>query len=265
MEEIPGKQTIDIVRQQVYDCLAAGLPSFTPVTEIAHCYRTPSGTAMAAYIDHTLLNVCARTSDFIRLCKDALTWQVATVCVPPNRVPLVREHLGDSAVGLCTVVGFPSGYASTKAKVAEAYGAIEQGAEELDMVAALGWIKDGNWPGVYTDIHAVVQAAGRVPVKVILETSELSLAEKIAAAYTARLAGAAFLKTSTGFASAGAQLDDVLLLRQIAGQSMGVKAAGGIKTAEFALALIDAGADRIGASGTAGLLGLKGHEGGGTY
>ena len=177
---------------------------------------------------------------------------------------LAVEQLAGSSVKVCTVIGFPFGYANTEAKISETREAIAQGAQEIDMVIAVGLLKDEDWVATYRDVRAVVETAGTVPVKVILETSELSLEEKIVGAYIACYAGAVFLKTSTGFANGGAVIDDLHILRTIAGDLVGVKASGGVRAVEFAHACINAGADRLGASATGAILG-KAKGASGTY
>lgn len=264
MEEIPGSQTMEILRERLIGVLQSAVPKFRPAYPIKQSYRATPGQAMALYLDHTLLKQGAGRSEYAKLCREAREWGVMSVCVPSNRVILAVEQLAGSAVKVCTVVGFPWGYANTESKVTETKTAIAQGAREIDMVIAVGLLKDEDWVAAYRDIRAVVEAAGELPVKVILETSELSLEEKIVGAYLACYAGAAFLKTSTGFASGGANIDDLHILRAIAGDRVGVKASGGVRTAEFAQACIAAGADRLGASASAVILG-KSKGGGAGY
>ena len=214
-------------------------------------------------IDHTLLKQDAPRDSYLALFTQAREWDTWSVCVPPNRVPLGVEHLSGSRVQVCTVVGFPFGYDSTEAKVRETLWSIQQGAREIDMVIPVGMVKDNNLPYVFEDIRAVVDAAQGNLVKVILEVSELSPAEIVRASALSCFAGAHFIKTSTGFASGGANLDALTLMRRIAGDSRGVKASGGVKTREFALQCLSIGVDRIGASSTAAILGLESSGGGG--
>lgn len=256
MEEIPGPKTFEITRKKVVDTLSAGIPGFKDVFPCPRSWRAKPGQAMAEYIDHTLLKPAASAENFERLCREALDWKVWSVCVPSNRVALASRLLAGSSVKVCTVVGFPLGYASTAAKVEETRAAIREGATEIDMVVPLGLVKDGDWLGVYRDIRSVVVAADSLLVKVILETSELGLEEKLLASWVACFAGAGFLKTSTGFASGGAQIDDLHILRTIAGSLVGVKASGGIRTPEYARSCIEAGADRLGTSSSGAILGL---------
>lgn len=265
MEEIPGKETYEILKARFVALLKASDHGASTDYPVGKSYRTLPGSPMGKYIDHTLLKQQAPAKEYLKLCTEARTWSVHSVCVPSNRVILAKEALLGSPVQVCTVVGFPFGYANTSAKVEETRQAIMDGASEIDMVIPVGLAKDGDWIGVYRDIKAVVTAAGGVLVKVILETSELSLEEKIMGAYAACHAGAHYLKTSTGFASGGAQIDDIHLLRHVAGPFIGVKASGGVRTNDFAKALIAAGADRIGSSGTAVVLGLSSGASTGSY
>ncbi len=255
MEEIPGSTTMSLLKSRLISDLSARFPGFTGEYPLKHNCRGLAQAPMAQRIDHTLLKQSATRGDFVKLCAEARLWEVWSVCVPSNRVSLVAEQLAGSKVKVCTVVGFPFGYATTEAKVAETRLAVAQGAEEIDMVLPVGLLNDGDWSAVYQDIQAVVAAADKHLVKVILETSELSLESKILGSYLACFAGTGFLKTSTGFASGGAVLDDLHILRTIAGDLIGVKASGGIRTTDFAQACLKAGADRLGASATGAILG----------
>ncbi|MFW5644064.1 MAG: deoxyribose-phosphate aldolase [Alkalispirochaeta sp.] len=216
--------------------------------------RIEEGAPLARYFDHTQLKPEATAEQYAALCREAREAGTRSVCVPPDRV---RECVGDldgSGVEVCTVIGFPLGYHSTSAKVEEVRYALSEGATEFDMVIPIGRLRDGDPAVVYDDVRAVVEAAeGRI-VKVILETALLSLDEKIGAATAAIHAGAAILKTSTGFSTAGATIEDLRLFRVIAGPKRGVKAAGGIRTLAFARSCIEAGADRLGASATVSIL-----------
>ena len=257
MEEIPGSQTMSLLRDRLTQVLGSKCPGFKGEYPLKQSFRGAANATMAQRIDHTLLKQGANRNDFVRHCAEARLWDVWSVCVPSNRVTLSVEQLAGSRVKVCTVIGFPFGYANTEAKVAETRTAILQGAEEVDMVLPVGLLNDGDWTGVYHDIQAVVEAAGQRLVKVILETSELSLESKILGSYIACFAGAGFLKTSTGFASGGAVLDDLHILRTIAGDLIGVKASGGIRSTDFAQACLSAGADRLGASATGAILGKE--------
>jgi deoxyribose-phosphate aldolase len=205
---------------------------------------------LAATIDHTLLKPEATSGQIRQLCAEARAHGFASVCVNPTWVPLCAELLAGSASVVCTVVGFPLGATLTAAKAYEAQEAVRLGAREVDMVLNVGQLKDDEYGAVYEDIAAVVAAAHAADalVKVIIETCLLSQEEKIAAALLTQAAGADFVKTSTGFNSGGATLSDVQLLRLVVGPAMGVKAAGGVRTAADALQMIGAGATRLGAS-----------------
>lgn len=200
------------------------------------------------YIDHTLLKAEATPGQIEKLCGEALEYHFASVCVNTCYVPLAGRLLRGSDVAVCCVVGFPLGAMLTEAKVAETRLAVGAGAQEIDMVINVGMAKAGDWDSVQQDIRAVVEAAGEAHVKVILECCLLEDAEKERACACAKAAGAAFVKTSTGFSTGGATLADVALMRKAVGPEMGVKAAGGIRTREDALAMIGAGATRLGAS-----------------
>jgi deoxyribose-phosphate aldolase len=206
----------------------------------------------ASYIDHTLLKAEATSAQVIRLCEEALEYGFASVCVNSRFVRLAADALTGSVV-VCSVIGFPLGAASTRAKVAEANRAVLDGARELDVVMAIGAAKAGKWDEVVDDLAAVVDAARAadetgVIVKVIIECCLLTDAEKAAACEAAVRAGADFVKTSTGFLGGGATVEDVRLMRKVVGPNAGVKASGGIKTAADALRMIEAGATRIGTS-----------------
>jgi len=213
---------------------------------------------LAKKIDHTLLGPIASAEGVRTLCAEAVEHGVATVCVNPCHVALAASLLMDQPIPVCAVIGFPHGMMTAQAKACEAADAIALGASELDMVVNIGALRDGNHAAVEADIRAVCDAARAadptVYVKVILETGFLSDEEKEAGARLAKKAGAHYVKTSTGFGPHGATVEDVALLRRVVGQEMGVKAAGGIRDAETALAMIEAGADRIGASRTAAIL-----------
>ncbi|PWG00786.1 deoxyribose-phosphate aldolase [Levilactobacillus bambusae] len=202
------------------------------------------------YIDHTILNPDATEADVDKIISEAKQYDFASVCVNPYWVARSHEKLADSDVEVCTVIGFPLGATTTASKVFEAQDAIQNGADELDMVLNIGELKAGHDEAVYDDIKAVTETghAANKLVKVILETSFLSDEEIVRASELTEKAGADFVKTSTGFSSAGAKVHDVALMRGTVGDRLGVKASGGIHTKEEALALIDAGATRLGAS-----------------
>lgn len=200
-------------------------------------------------IDHTILKADATKAEVTKLCQEALEYGFALVCVNSSFVYYCAQLLKGSDVKVCTVVGFPLGAMSTDGKVAETLAAVEDGAEEIDMVIHVGMVKSNEWDYVRQDIMSVVEAAGeRAIVKVILETCLLTEDEKRKACHICKDAGAAFVKTSTGFSDGGATVDDIKLMRETVGPVMGVKASGGIRTTEKARAMVEAGADRLGTS-----------------
>ncbi len=205
---------------------------------------------IAKYIDHTLLKPEAMPTDIAQLCAQAREYHFAAVCVNPPFVKQCAQALRGTDVAVCTVVGFPLGAHTTATKVFETNDAIANGATEIDMVIHIGALKAKQDDAVRADIHAVVAEAHRqnAIVKVIIECALLTNDEKVRACELAKQAGADFVKTSTGFSTGGATVDDVALLRRTVGDTMGVKAAGGIKTLAQAQAMIAAGATRIGAS-----------------
>ncbi len=202
---------------------------------------------IAKKIDHTMLKADATSETIRRYCQEALENGFASVCVNTCHVPLVAEALNGSDVKTCCVVGFPLGAMLTSAKAFEASEAVKAGAQEVDMVINVGAIKDQNWDFVRNDIKAVVEASKPAIVKVIIETCLLTDEEKTKACELSEEAGAAFVKTSTGFSTGGATLDDIRLMKKTVGDRMQVKASGGIRTPEFTRELLEAGADRIGA------------------
>ncbi|WPJ91485.1 deoxyribose-phosphate aldolase [Facklamia hominis] len=204
--------------------------------------------SMNQYIDHTLLKAQATRSEIERLCQEAKKYQFMSVCVNPYWVAYANELLHDAPVKVCTVIGFPLGANTSSVKAFEAKEAVKSGADEVDMVINVGLVKDGLWDQVQADIEAVVDAAKPALVKVIIETCLLEHDEIVNSCQAAQQAGADFVKTSTGFSTGGATVDDVALMRQTVGPDMGVKASGGIHTFEEAQALIEAGASRLGAS-----------------
>ena len=205
---------------------------------------------LARYIDHTNLKPYATRDDIKKLCDEAKKYGFYAVCVNPYRVKDAAEFLKGTNIKIASVVGFPLGATFTEVKVQEAIMAIRNGASEIDMVMNIGAMKDGDYALVEEDIRKVVEAAHEMnaKVKVIIETCYLTDEQKIKACEIAKRAGADFVKTSTGFGSAGAKIEDVELMRRTVGEEMGVKAAGGIHNAKEAIAMIKAGASRIGAS-----------------
>jgi len=203
---------------------------------------------LARMIDHTELKPTATPDRIRELCAEAVKFGFGAVCVNSCYVQLASSTLSGSQVAVCSVVGFPLGAMSSEAKAYEARTAVKDGATEIDMVLNVGLLKAGRIDDVRRDIEAVVQATGDDIVKVILETGYLTTDEIVEACRAAERAGAHFVKTSTGFGPRGATVEDVRLMRSVVGDRLGVKAAGGIRTLEDALAMIDAGANRIGAS-----------------
>lgn len=204
---------------------------------------------LAKYIDHTILKADATTEKVEQICQEALKNNFASVCINSCNVPLAAKLLKNSSVKVCTVIGFPLGAVSTAAKAFETEDAIKNGAEEVDMVINVGRLKDKNYEYVKQDIKAVVNAAsGKALTKVIIETCLLTDEEKVTACKLAKEAGADFVKTSTGFSTGGATAKDIKLMRETVGNDMGVKASGGIHSYEDAMAMIENGASRIGAS-----------------
>ncbi len=209
---------------------------------------------VASIIDHTLLKADVTTMEMRNLCSEAKKYQFYSVCVNPGWVPFCKKELTGSGVRTITVIGFPLGATTTASKAFETRDAIANGADEIDMVINIGWLKSKKYDDVENDIKAVVQAAQNTPVKVIIETALLTDDEKVKACQLSRSAGAAFVKTSTGFSTGGATVHDVELMRRTVGSSMGVKASGGVKTLDDALAIMKAGANRIGASSSVAIV-----------
>jgi deoxyribose-phosphate aldolase len=203
---------------------------------------------LAALIDHTLLKPEATQAQIQQLCREAEAYGFGAVCVRLPFIQRCRQELRGSGVKVAAVVGFPTGLESSAEKVQETQAAISAGAGEIDMVMQVEWLKARRLQEVFQDIEAVVSAASGNPVKVILETCLLDGEEKVMAGAIAKAAGAAFLKTSTGFSTGGATVEDVALLRRIAGSHMGVKASGGVRTLADALRMVLAGANRLGTS-----------------
>ena len=212
---------------------------------------------LAKYIDHTLLKADATEAQIRTLCAEAREHGFASVCVNPTWVALCAELLQGSGVAVCTVVGFPLGATTTAAKVAETRDVVAQGATEVDMVIHIAWAKGGRYDALEDEVRQIVAAAGTL-VKVIIETCYLTDAEKEEVCRRCVAAGAQYVKTSTGFGPRGATAEDVALMKRVVGDAALVKAAGGIRTFDDAMAMIKAGASRIGASaGIAILAGLK--------
>ena len=210
----------------------------------------PTDGSLAHMIDHTVLKPETTQDQIAQLCYEARKYSFASVCVNPTHVKLCAQLLEGSGVPVCTVVGFPLGATSTEAKVFETQQAIRDGATEVDMVINVGGLKSRDYELVERDIASVARAchAANVILKVIIEAALLNDDEKVVACQLAKVAGADFVKTSTGFGPGGATLEDVALMRRVVGPTMGVKAAGGIRTLEDAKKMVAAGASRIGAS-----------------
>lgn len=200
------------------------------------------------YIDHTILKADASIEDVKRICKEAREYDFASVCVNPSFVSLCKEELKGSSVKVCTVVGFPLGATTTYSKVEETKQAIKDGATEIDMVINISRLKAKQDDFVEEEIRSLKKACGDLILKVIIETCLLTDEEKVRACILSKKAGADFVKTSTGFSTGGATAYDVKLMRDTVGEEMGVKASGGIKDSKSFLEMIEAGANRIGAS-----------------
>ena len=202
--------------------------------------------AILRRIDHTLLKPCAAMAQLDQLCEEALTYGTASVCVMPSVVAYVKNKY--PALNICTVIGFPLGYQTTKAKCAEASDALECGASELDMVVNRIDVKNGDFEKVTEEIRALKKICGDKILKVIVEACDLTEEEKIALCHCVTAGGADYIKTSTGFGSGGATLEDIALFKEHIGENVKIKAAGGIRSAEALEAFYDAGCHRIGAS-----------------
>lgn len=204
---------------------------------------------IASMIDHTILKPETTREMVVKVCEEAKEYKFASVCVNPYYVGLVSELLKGTDVKVTSVIGFPLGITTKEVKAFEASEAIKAGAHELDMVINIGAIKNKEYDVVRADIKAVVDAAGdKAIVKVIIEASLLTDEEKVTACKLSKEAGAHFVKTSTGFSTGGATVEDIRLMRETVGPEIGVKASGGIRDAEKAMAMVEAGANRIGAS-----------------
>lgn len=206
--------------------------------------------------DHTILKAQATEAQVAQICEEALEYDFASVCVNQYYTKFVAEKLKGSDVKVCTVVGFPLGMSDTRVKAFETKAAIEDGAEEVDMVINVGALKDRKYDYVLNDIRTLKQECGEdIVLKVIIETCLLTDEEKVKACELAKEAGADFVKTSTGFSTGGAKTEDVALMRRTVGQELGVKASGGIHTSEEAEGMVEAGASRLGTSATLRIIG----------
>lgn len=209
------------------------------------------------YVDHTLLKAVSSWAEIEALCREGIQYKTASVCVPPSYVGRIKSTFGDD-INICTVIGFPLGYSTTETKAFEAGQAIAAGASEIDMVINLGDVKNGNFDKITAEIREIKQVVGQRILKVIIETCYLTEEEKIKLCHCVTSAAADYIKTSTGFGTGGATLDDVFLFKQHIGPDVKIKAAGGIKSRDDLVAFIQAGVSRIGTSSAIKL--LSGHQ-----
>lgn len=210
-----------------------------------------------AHIDHTLLKAFAKWEDIEKLCDEAVKYQTASVCIPQTYIKRVKEKYGDKLT-ICTVIGFPLGYNLTESKIVEAEQSLANGASEIDMVVNISDVKNGDYEKVENEIRAIKEAVGDKILKVIIETCYLTEEEKIAMCEAVTKVGADYIKTSTGFGTDGARMEDVILFKDHIGENVKIKAAGGVRTKEDLIAFIEAGCDRIGTSSAIKM--LKGEE-----
>ena len=206
-----------------------------------------------SYVDHTQLKAFATWMDIQKLCEEAIEYKTASVCVPPCYIKRIADIYGDS-INICTVVGFPLGYSTTDAKVQEVKNAIADGASEIDMVVNVSDVKNGDYDKVEAEIKALREACGDKILKVIIETCYLTEEEKIAMCKAVTNAKADYIKTSTGFGTGGATLEDVILMKNNIGEDVKIKAAGGIRTKEDMIAFVEAGCSRLGTSSAVDIL-----------
>ena len=209
------------------------------------------------HVDHTQLKAFATWEDIKKLCDEAVEYQTASVCIPPCYIQRVKEAYGEQ-INICTVVGFPLGYSVTEAKIAETKKALEGGASEIDMVINISDVKNGDYAAVEKEIAALKEVVGDKILKVIIETCYLTEEEKIAMCKAVTAAGADYIKTSTGFGTAGATISDIRLFKENIGEHVKMKAAGGVKTVEDLEAFLQEGCDRIGTSSAVKL--IQGHK-----
>lgn len=209
---------------------------------------------MFSHVEHTQLKAYAKWEDIVKLCEEAIRYQTAAVCVPPAYIKRIHDTYGED-VNICTVIGFPLGYSTTAAKVTETQEALKDGANEIDMVVNISDVKNGLLEKVEEEIRTLKKVCGSHILKVIIETCYLTEEEKIAMCRTVTAAGADYIKTSTGFGTGGALLEDVSLFKEHIGPKVKIKAAGGIRTAEDMEAFLNAGCERIGTSSAIEILG----------
>jgi deoxyribose-phosphate aldolase len=242
-----NKELIEKITQEVMSKLKTTLDSGKNDSSKSQTKSGITATELAGYIDHTLLKPEAVASQFDQLCDEALQYRFMSVCVNSGWVNHVAKKLRGTGIKICSVIGFPLGAMDSRSKAIEARGAIENGANELDMVINVGALKSGNLKVVEEDIRVVKRACrSNTVLKVILETSLLTDDEIVLACEISKKAGADFVKTSTGFSTAGATTEHVALMRRVVGSNMGVKASGGISNWDKAVAMLHAGADRLG-------------------
>lgn len=240
---------IEKIAEEVYKRVASELKNVPAGYDAKSNISSNIGKSIASSIDHTILKPEATAEQVRKLCQEAIEYKFASVCVNSSQIPLVSGMLKGSGVKVCSVVGFPLGAMSSRGKAEETKDVIENGATEVDMVINVGAAKSGDWDLVKRDIEAVVNAAkGKALVKVIIETCLLTDEEKVKVCTISKIAGADFVKTSTGFSTGGATVEDVKLMRLTVGPDMGVKASGSVRDYKTALAMIEAGATRIGTS-----------------
>ena len=204
-------------------------------------------TSLLSMVDHTLLSVTAQRSEYIQLCNDAIEYKTASVCIPASRVADMYSYAGKS-IAICTVIGFPNGYSSTASKIFEAKDAIKNGASEIDTVINVGLLKEKKYDDILSELKQLKNACGKNILKVIIETCLLTEEEKIAMCNIVSESGADFIKTSTGFSTAGATREDVILFKKHCAPHVRIKAAGGISTLDDAFDFVSLGATRLGTS-----------------
>ncbi len=217
-------------------------------------------SAILSHVDHTLLKAVASWEEVKQLCREAVTYKTASVCIPPSYIARVAEEF--PGLNICTVIGFPLGYHTTDVKVQEVREAIADGASEVDMVVNIGDVKNGEFGKVTAEIAALKKAAGSNILKVIIETCYLTHEEKIALCHCVTEGGADYIKTSTGFGTAGAAMEDILLFQKNIGPDVKIKAAGGIRTREDMVNFLEAGCERL---GTSSAIQILSGEGAGVY
>lgn len=202
---------------------------------------------LLAKVDHTLLNQAATWKEIQEICDDAIHYGTASVCIPPSFVKMAKEYVKDS-MKICTVIGFPNGYMTKEAKIFETKDALEKGADEIDMVINIGWLKEQKYDEIVDEIRALKEVCGNNILKVIIETCLLTEEEKIKMCELVTKAGADYIKTSTGFSEAGATFEDIALFKKYVGENVKIKAAGGISSFADAEKFVELGADRLGTS-----------------